>query len=275
MNQLILDGLSKSFRVNGRTHQAVHPFECSLDAGKIVAIVGESGSGKSTIARMVVGLETPDTGGVTVSDGSTSRRPKLTDVQMVFQDPFASLNPVHTVHTHLARTIRRLRTDIIGTKSISHEVQRLLEVVELKPVDDYIDRYPGSLSGGQRQRVAIARALAPKPAFIVADEPTSMLDVSIRKDILNLLSQLKAENVGIMLITHDLLSVKSIADRVYVLKDGVCVESGPTEQVLSKPSHPYTQTLCAAVPDPDGHFLRDEGENSNQHQEQTRSTLNV
>ena len=275
MNQLILDGLSKAFRINGRTHQAVHPFECSLGAGEIVAIVGESGSGKSTIARMVVGLETPDTGGVFISDGSTSKTPQLTDVQMVFQDPFASLNPVHTVRTHLARTIRRLRTDIVGTNAVNDEVKRLLEVVELRPVEDFIDRYPGSLSGGQRQRVAIARALAPKPAFIIADEPTSMLDVSIRKDILTLLCQLKAENVGIMLITHDLLSVKSIADRVYVLKTGVCVESGFTEQVLSQPSHSYTQTLCAAVPDPEGQFLRDPGEHLSQHREQTRSTENV
>ena len=263
MDVLALQDLSKVFKVNGRFHHAVKGFSCKVNAGEVVAIVGESGSGKSTIARMIVGLEEPSQGSVMLMTNAESRRPNLKDVQMVFQDPFASLNPVHTVQTHLHRSLRRLRNDLVGPEATSNELKRLLNLVELKPCETYLERYPTSMSGGQRQRVAIARALAPKPSFVVADEPTSMLDVSIRGEILDLFLTLKKQGLGIILITHDLMSVKAIADRVYVLKEGVCVEEGYTDAILNHPSHPYTQQLCASVPDPDGAFMQDKRESKN------------
>ena len=206
MKVLVIENISKTFKSNGRSHKAVDGFSSKVLPGEVVAIVGESGSGKSTIARMVVGLDKPDTGSVTIEELTNTHAPRLKDVQMVFQDPFASLNPVHTVRTHLRRIVKRLRPEINQTTAVENEITRLLELVELKPAQTYLDRYPGSLSGGQRQRVAIARALAPSPSFIVADEPTSMLDVSIRREILGLLSRLRGDGLGVILITHDLLT---------------------------------------------------------------------
>ncbi|MBV71802.1 MAG: dipeptide/oligopeptide/nickel ABC transporter ATP-binding protein [Myxococcales bacterium] len=255
MKSLSLDTLCKTFRFDGQSVKAVDGFTAQIEQGEIVAVVGESGSGKSTVARMIVGLERPTSGSVRLTDSAGMRTPTLKDVQMVFQDPFASLNPVHTVRTHLARPIRKLRETINGRQAVDAECERLLEHVELNPASLYIDRYPDSMSGGQRQRVAIARALAAKPDFLIADEPTSMLDVSIRHEVLMLLKSLKADGLGIVLITHDLKSVEAIADRVFVLKKGVCVESGTTSDVLQRPTHDYTRLLCASVPDPDGLFL--------------------
>ena len=204
-----------------------------LDAGEAVALVGASGSGKSTVARILCGLLEPTSGDIECA----SR------VQMIFQDPFASLNPVHTVWHHLFRPLR--------IHESTSTVESLLETVGLLPANDFARRRPHELSGGQRQRVAIARALAAEPEVLLADEPTSMLDASIRVGILDLLARLKAERrLAILLITHDLKSARYLCKRAIVLKGGRVVETGPTQRVLADPAHEYTQRLLAAVPDP-------------------------
>jgi len=224
-----------------------------IDRGEAVALVGESGSGKSTVARLLLRLDRPDAGKILL-DGedvlsSEPRRASLDyrgRVQMVFQDPFGSLNPVHSVAHHLLRPILRHRRSN-SSDARAHAIE-LLETVGLEPAADFIDRHPYELSGGQRQRVAIARALAVEPDLLVADEPTSMLDVSIRVDILNLLARLKSERrLAILLITHDLASARYLADRVLVLFRGRVVESGPSEAVVRSPIHPYTRALLSSI----------------------------
>jgi len=168
---------------------------------------------------------------------------------MIFQDPFGSLNPVKTVRHHLARPLQIHGRGAGG--SLDERVNALLETVGLVPPDKYAAKYPHELSGGQRQRVAIARALAVEPAVLVADEPTSMLDVSISVGILNLMLELKEEQqLALLYVTHDLASARYVADTVLVMYAGQIVEQGPAEQVLQEPLHPYTRLLLSAVPDP-------------------------
>jgi peptide/nickel transport system ATP-binding protein len=167
-------------------------------------------------------------------------------VQMVFQDPFGSLNPIHTVAHHLERPLIRHRRAVAA--SARQRSLELLETVGLAPAAEFIDRHPYELSGGQRQRVAIARALAAEPDLLVADEPTSMLDVSIRMDILNLLSSLKRNRrLAILLITHDLAAARYLADRILVLFQGRIVEDGPAGTVIESPAHPYTRALLESI----------------------------
>jgi oligopeptide/dipeptide ABC transporter ATP-binding protein len=169
-------------------------------------------------------------------------------MQMVFQDPFASLNPVHTVAYHLERPL--LRHGRATGADLKPRVHALLESVGLTPAESFAHRYPHELSGGQRQRVAVARALAVEPDVIIADEPTSMLDVSTRRGVLQLLRGLTRERgIGILFITHDLASARHLADRILVLYAGRVVESGRTSEVLASPRHPYTRLLLSAVPD--------------------------
>jgi peptide/nickel transport system ATP-binding protein len=224
-----------------------------IDRGQALALVGESGSGKSTVARMLLRLETPDGGEIRL-DGSDvlvaePRRASLGyrgRVQMVFQDPFGSLNAVHSVAHHLERPLLRHRR--ANASNVRSRALDLLGVVGLEPAAEFIDRHPYELSGGQRQRVAIARALAVEPDLLVADEPTSMLDVSIRMDILNLLARLKRERrLAILLITHDLASARFLADRILVLFRGRVVEDGTAEKVVTAPAHPYTKALLQAI----------------------------
>ncbi len=227
-----------------------------LRPGTITALVGESGSGKSTVARLLARLYQPTAGqvlfdGVDVA-GARRRRDLLryrSQVQMIFQDPFGSLNPVKTIRHHLARPLRiHGRVERGGVEA---RVQELLETVGLVPAEKYAAKFPHELSGGQRQRVAIARALAVEPAVLVADEPTSMLDVSIRVGILNLMLDLKErERLAFLYVTHDLASARYVADTVLVMYAGQIVEQGAAEQVLQRPLHPYTQLLLASVPDP-------------------------
>jgi peptide/nickel transport system ATP-binding protein len=218
-------------------HQALDDVSFEVARGEALAIVGESGSGKSTVARIVAGLTEATTGKV-VSTGN---------VQMIFQDPFASLNPVHTVGYHLARPLvnhRKAR----GSAAVTARVHELLTAVGLGPAAEIAAKHPHQLSGGQRQRVAIARALAVEPDLILADEPTSMLDASIRIGVLNLLRDLKEQRgIAIVLITHDLGSARYLADRTVVLFRGRIVESGNTSDLLAAPQHSYTQRLieCA------------------------------
>jgi ABC-type glutathione transport system ATPase component len=166
---------------------------------------------------------------------------------MVFQDPFGSLNPVHPVLHHLARPL--LRHGRARRADVRERALALLATVGLVPAEDFVDRHPHALSGGQRQRVAIARALAVEPELLVADEPTSMLDVSIRSGVLALLDRLKRERrLALLLITHDLGAARALADRLLVLHRGKIVEDGPAERVVASPVHPYTRALLAALP---------------------------
>jgi peptide/nickel transport system ATP-binding protein len=254
-------GLTKHFPAgNGlldrsRVH-AVDDVSFALRPGTITALVGESGSGKSTVARLLVRLYDPTRGSI-LFDGSDvtgewRRRDVLgyrSQVQMIFQDPFGSLNPVKTVRHHLARPLRI--HGLATRQNVEARVLALLEQVGLVPPGKVADKYPHELSGGQRQRVAIARALAVQPTVVIADEPTSMLDVSIRIGILNLMADLKRDHgLAFLYVTHDLASARYVADTVLVMYAGQIVEQGPSERVLQTPLHPYTQLLLASVPDP-------------------------
>jgi oligopeptide/dipeptide ABC transporter ATP-binding protein len=220
-----------------------------------VALVGESGCGKSTLARQVMRLEKPDAGSILFEgEDVLAREPRRASlryrgrVQIVFQDPFGSLNPIHTVAHHLARPLLRHRR--VPRARVRERVLELLTLVGLEPAASFVDRYPHTLSGGQRQRVAIARALAVEPRLILADEPTSMLDVSIRLEILSLFRKLASERgITILFITHDLASARNLADRIVVLYAGTVVEEGLAEDVIAAPKHPYTRLLLSSVID--------------------------
>jgi len=257
---LDVEGLRKTFTsrrmfARVRTVCAARDVSFRIGRGEAVALVGESGSGKSTIARLVLRLEPADAGAIRLGGQDVlAREPRRASlayrgrVQMVFQDPFGSLNAVHSVEHHLVRPLLlHRRVPPAGARARALE---LLHTVGLDPAEDFIDRRPYELSGGQRQRVAIARALAVEPELLVADEPTSMLDVSIRAGILALLAQLKRERgLGILLITHDLASARVLADRILVLFRGRVVEDGPSAAIVRAPAHPYTQALLASIAD--------------------------
>ena len=239
----------------GRVH-AADDVSFTLSPGTITALVGESGSGKSTVARLIARLYDPTSGQV-IYDGSdvASERGRRrlrryrSQVQMIFQDPFGSLNPVKTVHHHLARPLEIHR--VVPRSEVRSRVHELLDTVGLIPPERIAAKYPHELSGGQRQRVAIARALAVEPSVVIADEPTSMLDVSIRIGILNLMRELKeSRRLAFLYVTHDLACARYVADRILVMYAGQIVEEGPMEEVLQQPLHPYTQLLLSAVPDP-------------------------
>jgi len=221
----------------------------------VTAVVGESGSGKSTLARVLARLM-PPTSGEVLLDGrrvsnSQGRLSYAKTVQMVMQDPFASLNPVHDIRYHLSRPFKVHGLASSGS-DLDAKIAAVLERVSLTPADAFMGKYPHELSGGQRQRVAIARALAVEPRVLLADEPVSMLDVSIRLGVLNLLAGLRdSEHLAILYITHDIASARYLADRIVVMYAGQVVESGPAVQVTDSPSHPYTQLLLSAAPDPD------------------------
>ena len=229
----------------------------ALYPGTATALVGESGSGKTTVGQVLAALE-PPTSGRLLFEGSQpslrrkpARRRYRRQVQLIFQDPYSSLNPVHSVAYHLERPLR-----IHGLARSKDETRAkalaLLEQVHLTPARQIIDKLPYELSGGQRQRVAIARALAVQPSVLIADEPVSMLDVSVRLSILNLLSELVAEReLALLYITHDIASARYFAERVLVMYAGQLLEAGPAEQITQSPAHPYTQLLVSAAPDPD------------------------
>jgi peptide/nickel transport system ATP-binding protein len=257
-------GLTKHYRVRSkpqrgqlRTRAIVHAAEdvnVKLEVGRVTAVVGESGSGKTTVARMLAQLVKPTRGTIAL-DGKpvSSRRLRRyrRRVQIVFQDPFASLNPVHTVRYHLSRPVR-IHKRARGKAAVDATVDALLSRVKLDPPALYADKLPHELSGGQRQRVAIARALAASPTVLLADEPISMLDVSIRLGVLNLLGELRdVEGLAMLYVTHDIASARYFADTMIVMYAGRVVESGSSLEVTASPSHPYTQLLLDAAPDPD------------------------
>jgi peptide/nickel transport system ATP-binding protein len=254
-------GLTKHFKVGGslarQTLHAVDDADLVLHDREIVALVGESGSGKSTLARLLARVYRPTSGEIFYQGRALSAMRTRgqtmayrSDVPMVFQDPFSSLNPAFRVSHGIMRGLKLHRPDLDRTQRQA-EAERVVEAVGLSPAREVLDRFPYELSGGQRQRIGFAQALAYKPKLILADEPVSMLDVSIRVGLLNLMAALRAdEGVTILYITHDLASARYVSDRIVVMYAGHIVESGPTEQVLADPRHPYTQLLLSAAPDP-------------------------
>jgi ABC-type glutathione transport system ATPase component len=258
MTTLEFVNVSKRYRVRGAPSMlALDDVSFTLRSGRTIALVGQSGSGKSTIAKILTQLETPTSGQVLLDGTPIPRhgrglRSYRQTLRMVFQDPFASLNPYHSIRYHIERP---LRLDAVVPKAETEaEVRRLLERVRLD-ADAVIDRRPHELSGGQRQRVAIARALASRPSLLVADEPVSMLDVSIRLGVLTLLADLqREEDLGVLYITHDLATARHFSDEIMVLHHGRVVEHGTADDVILNPQHEYTRELRAASPDPEKHF---------------------
>ena len=256
---LELRGLSKVF-ASGRSRRqvrAVTDLDLTVRRGEVLALVGESGSGKSTVARLVARLHAPSAGRVALEGVELPARPSARAlrayrrrVQMVFQDPYASLNPLLSVGYAVGRPL-----EIHGLargRERDARVVALLDRVGLTPGEAVARKLPHELSGGQRQRVGIARALAAQPSLILADEPTSMLDVSIRLDIMNLLLDLRdRDGVTMLFITHDLAGARYVADRVAVMSAGHLVEVGPADEVIGSPRHPYTRLLKSAAPKPE------------------------
>jgi peptide/nickel transport system ATP-binding protein len=252
---LVARGLTKHFGPRPVVH-ALDDVSLALPPAQVTAVVGESGSGKSTLARLLAGLAAPTAGellllGRAVRHGRRHRLDYAKTVQMVLQDPFASLNPVHDVRYHLSRPFKVHGLARAGA-DLDAKIAAVLERVALTPADAYLRKFPHELSGGQRQRVAIARALAVRPRVLLADEPVSMLDVSIRLGVLNLLGGLRdTEQMAILYITHDIASARYLADKIAVMYAGQVVESGPAVSVTDEPAHPYTQLLLSAAPDPE------------------------
>ena len=264
--ELQVTGLTKQFAIGSalrrsRVH-AVEDVSFELKPGTITALVGESGSGKSTVARLLARLYAPTSGSIVFDGGDVARVRSRKDVlryrsqvQMIFQDPFGSLNPVKTIRHHIERPLRIHK--IVPSHEVEARVYELLSTVGLTPPEQVAAKYPHELSGGQRQRVAIARALAVEPTVLLADEPTSMLDVSIRIGILNLMLKLKEERqLAFLYVTHDLASARYLADDMLVMYAGQIVEQGPVDDVVTNPLHPYTQLLLSAVPDPNRSLAR-------------------
>jgi len=254
-------GLTKHFKIGSALSRhslhAVDDVSLAIGEREIVALAGESGSGKSTIARLLAKLYRPTAGEIFFQGRPVSELRSRRDtlhytglVPMVFQDPFSSINPVHRISHGVLRGLKLHRPELSAAQRQA-EAERVFEVVGLAPAAEVLARYPHELSGGQRQRVGFAQALALRPKLILADEPVSMLDVSIRIGLLNLMTDLRdREGVSILYITHDIASARYVADRLVVLYAGQVAESGPVEEVLAAPRHPYTQLLLSAVPDP-------------------------
>jgi peptide/nickel transport system ATP-binding protein len=248
---------SVEFWVDGTWYPAAINMNFELQPGKVLAIVGESGSGKSTTAMGLMNLLAPNarrSGSVKVKDvemlsakSSTLRKFRGKEVAYIFQEPMTALNPVYTIGFQIVET---LRTHFdLGPNSARERAIELLTMVEIPNPEQSFDKYPHQLSGGQRQRAMIAQALACDPGLLVADEPTTALDVTIQAEILDLMRSLKERlNSGILLITHDMGVVADLSDEILVMKDGLTVEHGVADQIFNRPSHPYTKELLAAVP---------------------------
>jgi peptide/nickel transport system ATP-binding protein len=244
------------FSRGGTFVHAVDDVDLKLHRGEVIALVGESGCGKSTLSLTLMGLEEPTEGtiifeGVDITHASNQERKKFRQrIQMVFQDPYESLNPTQTIEEIVTEPL------VVHGISPKHEerrerVKQALEDSGLKPAEDYLHRFPHQLSGGQRQRVVIAGALVLEPHLLLADEPVSMLDVSIRAEIINLLADLrKSRGISVIFITHDLGTVGYFADHVAVMYLGRIVEFGRMQDVLKDPQHPYTKALLSVIPVP-------------------------
>ncbi len=258
---LEVSGLTRHFTLRGlwsrRLLHAVDDMSFSIGRREIVALVGESGSGKSTVARLLAMVYTPTAGSIRFEGHDLQaikrRQDKLAyrgHVPMVFQDPYSSINPAFRVAHGIIRAMKLHRRDL-DRSGRRREAVRVMDAVGLTPANVMLSKYPYELSGGQRQRIGFAQALALRPKLILADEPVSMLDVSIRVGLLNLMARLREqEGVSFLYITHDLASARYVADRILVMYAGHLVEEGPAEQLLSDPRHPYTRLLVRSAPDP-------------------------
>jgi len=243
--------------------RAAEDVSFELHRGESLGIVGESGSGKSTVARLITRLVEPTAGSVTLAgrDFLAMRDEELRSyrqrIQMVFQDPYSSLNPRKTIAESIRGPLLE-RRERLSQQDMRERVQRHLRDVGLNPPERYAERFPKDLSGGQRQRVGIARAIAAEPDIIVADEPVSALDVSVRAQVLNLFNDLRArKGLSYVFISHDLDVIRSVCDRVAVMQAGLVVEIGQVRQILDQPSHPYTRQLIASSLRPDPSLYRD------------------
>lgn len=251
--------ITKHFKVRvgrlGRgTVHAAENISLTLKPGSVTAVVGESGSGKSTLTRMLARTHSLTSGrlyfdGAEIDLHKAATKEYRRAVQLVLQDPFASLNPAHDVRYILSRP---LLIHGLGGDNLEESILVLLRRVSLEPAEQFVDKYPHELSGGQRQRVSIARALAVRPRVLIADEPVSMLDVSIRLGVLNLLADLRdREQLAILYVTHDIASARYLADTIMVMYAGRVVEVGSADTIANAPAHPYTKLLLSAAPDPD------------------------
>jgi peptide/nickel transport system ATP-binding protein len=259
---LDLDSVSKFYRGRGRGRPpaklAVDAVSFRIEPGASLGLIGQSGSGKTTLARLITGIDKPTSGAIRLGEtrvdllNRRELRSYRRSVQFVFQDPYAALNPASSIGYILTRPLANHAGVTRG--AVDSHVRDLLAKVGLTPPEQFMSKFPHQLSGGQRQRVVIARALASKPRLIVADEPVSMLDVSLRAGILRLLSELReTDGISLLYITHDLLSARAVADELIVLQEGRVVEHGPARQVLQYPAHEYTRRLIDAVPRPASH----------------------
>ena len=244
------------------TITALHGVSLEILRGEIFGVAGESGSGKTTLAEIIVGLDIPTSGRVLVDGrdvGALDRRGLKAfrrQVQIVFQNPYDAHNPRFTVRQTVEEPLKI--HDMKGAAQRSAQVDKVLEQVRLRPPSQYLDKRVHQLSGGERQRLSIARALTLSPKLLIADEPTSMLDVSVRTGILNLFKELnRSEELTVMIISHDLCSLVQVCDRIAVMRHGVVVELGPAETIVEAPLHSYTRALLAAVPDFDPVRLND------------------
>lgn len=251
-SMMSMRGIVKQYGSGRQSVVAVAGVDLDVAVGETLAIVGESGSGKSTLARLMTGLELPSAGTVSFRgkplavDSLAWRRAFARQVQLVFQSASYSLNPLKTVRSAIEAPLRVAGTPLAERTA---RVRELMDTVELRPYESFAERYPRQLSGGQRQRVMIARAMALSPVFLVADEPVSSLDVSVRNQILNLMLDLKDKyRFTMVLITHDLNVARGMADRIAVMRQGKIVELGETRAVMDHPSHPYSRELLEAVP---------------------------
>ena len=261
---MVLDNLVREFDTRRGPITAVDHVSLTLDKGDILCLVGESGSGKTTVARMAAGLLDP-TGGSVRFEGRDLKHMSKAEfkdyrkaVQIIHQDPYASLNPIHTIGDTLRAPLLHHKL-VSGRKEADKRVDELLELVDLRPTENFVNKFPHQLSGGQRQRVSIARAMALNPRLIIADESVSMVDVSIRVSLLNTMLKLRNElGVTFLFITHDLAVVKYFAweGNVGVMYVGKLIEYGRTPQIIGRSMHPYTRALAAAIPEADPDLTR-------------------
>jgi len=251
--------------IEGKGIQAVDGISLKLEKDEVIGVIGESGCGKSTLLKLLMGLHDPTGGSIMYWGGNAAPPTTLSDfnkkemkdyrrnVQIVFQDPFNALDPKNTIRESLEEPL-----EIHGMNNREERILDVLDSVELRPPEKYLDRYPENLSGGEKQRVAIARALVIEPNIILADEPTSMLDISTQASLLKLLRKLTDEfGVSIIYISHDLSTVSYVCDTVNVMYLGRIVESAPTKEIVENPKHPYTQALIKAIPVPDADSKRE------------------